>query len=341
VLTVRQSLPISFVGVLSVAFLGGWSTPAFGQSTAPKAPAASKPTPSRTSLARAAAAARARRAALARQQLQEALTPRFTVDPDGNQIPDIRAAAAIIYNPQSGEVLWEANSHAQRSIASLTKIMTAVTFMADNPDLDQRVTINAADTSRASVTYLRSGEVVTNRDLLHLTLIASDNAAARALARTSEGGSAAFIGRMNEMAKALGLTNTHYADPSGLDDRNVSSAYDVSHLIAFATRDERVAPIMRAAEYEVRTSRRRFTVRSTNRLLGTGVDVQAGKTGFIRKAGYCLATLLQVPQGAPVAVVVLGAANSAVRFSEARHLLNWVAGKMLIANTTRTLPDDE
>jgi D-alanyl-D-alanine endopeptidase (penicillin-binding protein 7) len=323
-----------------VALLGVWTAPAHGQSTTRKAPAATKPAQSRTSLARAAAAARARRAALARQQ-QEALTPRFKVDLDGNQVPDVRAAAAIIYNPQSGEVLWEANSHDQRSIASLTKIMTAVTFMADSPDLDQRVTVKSADTVRASVTYLRSGDIVTNRDLLHLTLIASDNAAARALARTSEGGSAAFIGRMNEMAKALGLTNTHYADPSGLDARNVSSAYDVSHLIAFATKDERLAPIMRAAEYDVRTSRRRFTVRSTNRLLGTDVDVQAGKTGFISKAGYCLATLLQVPHGAPVAVVVLGAANSTLRFAEARHLLNWVAGKTLLANASPVTSQDD
>jgi D-alanyl-D-alanine endopeptidase (penicillin-binding protein 7) len=239
-------------------------------------------------------------------------------------------------------VLWEANSHAQRSIASLTKIMTAVTFMADSPNLDQPVKVTLADTRRASVTYLRSGDIVTNRDLLHLTLIASDNAAARALARTSEGGMGAFIGRMNEMAKALGLTNTQYADPSGLDARNVSTAYDISHLIAFATADDRVGPIMREAEYVVRTSRRQFAVRSTNRLLGTDLDVRGGKTGFIQKAGYCLATLLQVPQGSQVAVVVLGAANSALRFAEARNMLNWVAGKTLIANSTpAATPDDD
>jgi D-alanyl-D-alanine endopeptidase (penicillin-binding protein 7) len=145
---------------------------------------------------------------------------------------------------------------------------------------------------------------------------------------------AAFVARMNDMAKVLGLTNTHFADPSGLDSRNVSTAYDVSHLIAFATGDERVGPIMREAAYEVRTSRRRFTVRSTNRLLGTDLDVRAGKTGFIQKAGYCLATLLQVPQGSQVAVVVLGAANSALRFAEVRHLLNWIAGQPIIASAT-------
>ena len=85
---------------------------------------------------------------------------------------------------------------------------------------------------------------------------------------------------------------------------------------------------MRTAEYEVHDEPAgRFTIHSTNKLLGTDVDVRGGKTGFISKAGYCLATLLQVPQGSQVAVVVLGAANSTTRFWEARHLFNWVVGR--------------
>lgn len=293
------------------------------------APASTKKVaPSRTSLARAATAARARRAAAARraqQALAEAQTPRFKVDTLGNLVPDVRAAAAIIYNPATGDVLWETNSHAQRSIASLTKIMTAVTFIADDPDLTQRVTVTRADMRNASTTHIRAGDVLSYSDLLHLTLIASDNAAARVLARTSEGGSAAFINRMNDMAVHLGLTNSHYADPSGLDANNLSSAYDISHLIAFATSDERLGPIMRTAAFDVKTNSRSFPIHTTNRLLGTDVDVVAGKTGFISKAGYCLATLLQVPQGSQVAVVVLGAASSTIRFWEARHLFNWAS----------------
>jgi D-alanyl-D-alanine endopeptidase (penicillin-binding protein 7) len=240
----------------------------------------------------------------------------------------VRAAAAIVFNPQTNEVLWEENSHDQRSIASLTKLMTAVTFIADDPDLDRRVTMVTSDVRSANVTYLRAGETLPLRDVLHLTLIASDNAAARALARTSEGGTAAFIGRMNDMARQLGLTNSHYADPSGLDDRNVSSAYDISHLISFVSADPQLASVMRKSEYEVRTSRRTVKIRSTNKLLGTtGMDVVGGKTGFIRKAGYCLATLLQIPHGSQVAVVVLGASNSTIRFAEVRHLFNWVVGR--------------
>ncbi len=240
-----------------------------------------------------------------------------------DMVPHIRSAAAIIYNPQTGDVLWENNSHDQRSIASLTKIMTAVTFVADDPDLNRVVIVQRADVTRASVTYLQAGERVSVKDLLHLTLIASDNAAARVLARVSPGGSVEFIARMNETAAHMGLTNTHYADPSGLDARNVSSAYDLSHLIAFATSHPTLGPIMRSPQFTVHAGRRTFNIRNTNKLLGSDVDVVGGKTGFIRKAGYCLATLLQVPQGSQVAVVVLGATNSAVRFAEARNLFNW------------------
>ena len=240
-----------------------------------------------------------------------------------DMVPHIRSAAAIIYNPQTGDVLWENNSHDQRSIASLTKIMTAVAFVADNPDLERVVIVQRADVTRASVTYLRAGERVSVRNLLHLTLIASDNAAARVLARVSPGGSVEFIHRMNDTAAHMGLTNTHYADPSGLDARNVSSAYDLSHLIAFATSHPTLGPIMRSPQFTVHAGRRTFNIRNTNKLLGSDVDVVGGKTGFIRKAGYCLATLLQVPQGSQVAVVVLGATNSAVRFAEARNLFNW------------------
>jgi D-alanyl-D-alanine endopeptidase (penicillin-binding protein 7) len=271
---------------------------------------------------RAAAVARARRAAAARQQ--EAMTPRFKRDLLGNLVPDVRAAAAIVFDPATGEVLWEANAKDQRSIASITKVMTALVFLADEPDLTQQVAVAAADVRRASVTYLRPAEKVSYKDLLHLMLISSDNGAARVLARTSEGGTKAFVGRMNDMAHHLNLTTTQFADSSGLDSNNLSSAYDVSQLIAFAAGEPLLASIMGTEEYVAQAGGRRIPIHSTNKLLSSGFDVRAGKTGFIRKAGYCLATLLQMPQGSPVAVVVLGAANSTARFWETRHLFNWV-----------------
>ena len=254
---------------------------------------------------------------------------RFKVNEQGEQVPDLRAAAAILYNPATGQVLWEENSQNQRSIASITKVMTAVVFLEGLPDLSREVVIQRSDVRRASVTYLRSGYKVTTADLLHLLLIASDNAAARALARVSPQGSTGFIVRMNGKAAELGLTNTQYADPSGLLSTNVSSAYDMARLMAYAGGDSRIADVMQKQRHTVSVGRRTISIRSTNQLVRTGdVDVLGGKTGYIRRAGYCLATLLRLPQGGPtVVVVVLGARSSAARFLETRQLFNWLASR--------------
>lgn len=258
--------------------------------------------------------------------------PHYKVDASGDLVPDLRAAAAIIYNPETNEVLWEENSQSQRSIASITKMMTATVFLENNPDTSQTVTIVHSDVFQASTTHLRLNDKVTTDDLLHLLLIASDNAAARALARVSPYGSEGFVRRMNEKAAELGLENTHYADPSGLLSENESTAYDMARLITHVSGDDRIASIMRTPEYTVYTKNLRphaITFHSTNHLLGRdGVDVRAGKTGFISKAGYCLATLLRLPQnsgGQEVAVVVLGARSNAGRFMESQNLFNWVS----------------
>jgi D-alanyl-D-alanine endopeptidase (penicillin-binding protein 7) len=161
-------------------------------------------------------------------------------------------------------------------------------------------------------------------------LISSDNAAARALARVSIHGSEGFVLRMNAKAAELGLLSTAYADPSGLRSENVSSAFDMAQLITYASSDERIGSIMRTSEYTIHTANHRvISFRSTNHLLGReDVDVRAGKTGFISKAGYCLATLLRLPQGGPeVAVVVLGARSNAGRFMETRNLFGWLSTK--------------
>jgi len=299
---------------LAVALVLGVTGATFAQTSSNAGSAGSAPaaSTSRTTVRRAA---------------EVAATPHFRRDDQGNLVPDIRAAAAIAYDSQTGEVLWEQHSRDERSIASLTKLMTAVTFVSGDPDLNQRVTVTRADTLHASTTYLKAGDVVSYNDLLHLALMPSDNAAARVLARTSPGGTDVFVTRMNLMATHLGLTTTHYTDPSGLDPDDVSCALDLARVITYAAADARLGPIMRTAEYDVHAATRTFTVRSTDRLLGTDLDVLGGKTGFITKAGYCLATLLQIPQGPQVAVVILGAANSALRFGEARHLFNWLVGR--------------
>jgi D-alanyl-D-alanine endopeptidase (penicillin-binding protein 7) len=295
-------------------------TPA--RATAPAKKTTYSPT---TAQARRAQLARARAAARARE-MRDVQTPRFRVDEFGREVPDVRAEAAIIYNPTTGEVLWEDHAQDQRSMASITKVMTALVFLESGAPMNTPVTVQRSDVSRASTTYLRTGFKLTADDLLNLLLVGSDNAAARALARISPYGSEAFITKMNEKAAELGLVSTHYADPSGLLAENVSSAYDLARLIAHASADERVGGVMRKQTYTTQSGKQTITARSTNQIVRSGdIDVVGGKTGFISRSGYCLATLLRLPQsGQEVAVVVLGAKSNASRFWETRHLFNWM-----------------
>ena len=301
------------------------------KSTSTKRPTVKK---TRAKRSYSASASRARRARLARaraevraREAREVQTPRFRIDDLGQEVPDVRAEAAIIYNPETNQVLWESNAQDQRSIASITKVMTALVFLESGMPLSTPVNVVRGDVYRASTTYLRAGYQVTADDLMNLLLIGSDNAAARALARISPYGAAGFVDRMNQKAAELGLERTHYADPSGLLASNVSSAYDMARLIAFSAADERMGAIMRKASHTVQAGKRVINVSSTNQLVKSGeFDVLGGKTGFISRSGYCIATLLRLPQsGQQVAVVVLGAKSNQGRFWETRHLFNWLS----------------
>jgi D-alanyl-D-alanine endopeptidase (penicillin-binding protein 7) len=315
---------------------------------AKKKPTAKKPRAKKSyassKKSRAARLAQARAAAQAKA-MRELTTPRFKIDALGQEVPDVRAEAAIIYNPETNQILWESNAQEERSIASITKVMTALVILESGMPLSTPTTIQRADVYRASTTYLRAGYKVTAEDLLNLLMIGSDNAAARALARISPYGASGFIDRMNVKAAELGLEKTHYADPSGLLASNVSSAYDMARLIAFASSDERLGGIMRKATHTIYAGNRTINVKSTNHLVREGqIDVLGGKTGFINRAGYCVATLLRLPQsGQQVAVVVLGARSNQGRFWETRHLFNWLnthTQKLFGMSTTQQQPHD-
>jgi D-alanyl-D-alanine endopeptidase (penicillin-binding protein 7) len=281
-----------------------------------------------------ASAARARRATLAQaraatraRELKELQTPRFRVDEFGREVPDVRAEAAIIYNPETGEVLWENHSKDQRSMASITKVMTALVFLESNTPLSTEVTVQRSDVAHASTTYLRTGFKLPAEDLLNLLLVGSDNAAARALARVSNLGYDAFIQRMNEKAKELGLESTVYADPSGLLAANMSSAYDLARLIAYASADERISldhaqDLVQHQHGRARHHRAQHESDRPQRRYRRG----RRQDRIHQQLGYCLATLLRLPQsGQQVAFVVLGAKTNASRFWETRHLFNWMA----------------
>lgn len=254
----------------------------------------------------------------------EPAAPRFR-DVGGLRRPRIRAAAAMLYNPRTDEVLWASRGLDQRPIASITKVMTALVLLDQEPELTRDVVVSRRDVRRASTTHLARGERVTLDALLHLALIASDNVAARMLARASGWGTRLFVERMNRKAAELGLHGTRFVEPSGLDERNVSTPYDVARLIAAAGEVPALSRIMRKWTHRLRTDRRRVNIRNTNRLLRSRHVIQGGKTGFINEAGFCLTALVDLPGADPVALVVLGARSNAGRFREARRLIEWLS----------------
>lgn len=233
----------------------------------------------------------------------------------------VYARNAILVDPGTGEVLFQKNAASSVPIASLTKLMTALVFLEQKPKLDHEATVTAADLEGAGHTQLRSGESVALGDLLHMSLMCSDNVATRVIARSAGLPPEDFLARMNKKAAELGLGGTRFVEFTGLDERNVSTAADVARMLHAAAHDPLIQEITTTREYTFRTDRREHAIRNTDRLLyGDRYDVLGGKTGFIVEAGYCFATWIRM-QGRDLIAVVLGAPTAATRFADAVRLL--------------------
>ena len=243
---------------------------------------------------------------------------RRRLPPDG-----VFSRNAILLDPATGEVLFEKNSSRSVPIASITKLMTAMVFLEQQPDLGREVVVTLVDIRGAGQTQLRNNEVVSLGELLHMSLMSSDNCATRVLARESGLPHADFISRMNRKAVELGLTGTHFDEVTGLDERNVSSASDVARMLHAAAHEPLIAEITTMRSYQFRTTRRYHMVGNTNRLLYGRYEVKGGKTGFIREAGYCFATWVR-SQGRDLIAVVLGAPTNATRFADTVRMLQKV-----------------
>jgi len=241
----------------------------------------------------------------------------------GSRTPSVRSQAAVVVDALEGKLLYTKNERVQRPIASITKLMTALVYFESGADTDDRVTVGKDDIAGAGKTCFRKDEVVLAHDLLYAMLLKSDNVAARCVARASGISAEAFAARMNAKAAQLGLSDTKFVEPTGLDPANVSTALDCASLIEAAVRNPAIRRIMATREHTFRTTRALRTVTSTNRLLCKADNsCPVGKTGFILEAGYCLATCLDSPEK-NIAVVVLGAPTSSSRFREANDLIRW------------------
>ena len=228
---------------------------------------------------------------------------------------NISSKNVILYNLDSGEVLYEKNADAKASIASLTKIMTALVALENIDNLDERIILTAEDfkglaEANAVTAGFTKGEVVTYRDLLYGLLLPSGADAAKALARNISGTEENFIQKMNDKAKDMGLKTTHFSTVIGLDDiNNYSSAKEVSLIFKEALKNKDFKKIITTSKYTSSDGKVKFhsTIRSNAKKFDIDVPyILGGKTGTTTDAGLCLATIAQ-KNGVNYMLVTLGA----------------------------------
>jgi len=240
----------------------------------------------------------------------------------------ILATNYVVQDIDSGEIIAEQGSREVRSIASITKIMTAMVILDAGQDLTELVDVKPIKGISGNIGNTR----VTRADLLLLTLMSSNNLAAKTLTINYPGGENSAVMAMNMKAFILGMTNTHYADPTGLVDENISTAHDLVTLIKAAenypfVKQASTTPEMRV-ELKGKKKSRFVSFHTTNSLLLKMPEIAISKTGWIKKSGGCLMMAVH-DQGRRLAVILLNSKNTHTRLRDAELLYGLQHGQNL------------
>jgi len=238
----------------------------------------------------------------------------------------LRSGAALVLDQDTHEVLYSKNPEAVLPIASLSKLMTALVISEANQPLDEVLSITSddIDTEKNTRSRLTPGTQLTRGVMLHLALMASENRAANALGRNYPGGLAAFIPAMNAKAKALGMLDTHYVEPTGLSSQNKSSARDLAVLVNAAHQVPLLREYSTTPSLDVELGRRQVQFHTTDRLVANKTwDIGLQKTGFINEAGQCLVMQAQMA-GRKLIMVLLDSAGKYSRIADAERIRKWV-----------------
>jgi D-alanyl-D-alanine endopeptidase (penicillin-binding protein 7) len=243
--------------------------------------------------------------------------------------PEVRSAAAFVVDATSGDVIYERKAGLVAPIASITKLMTALVVLDGLQDLDEVLVVKSEDRwkGKGAFSRLAVGTKLSRGEFLGLALMASENLAARVLARNYPGGEAAFVKTMNAKARALGMTQTRFSDSSGLSSANVSNARDLAKLVIAASRISTIRDYSTQHSQTVRSGRYLLTYRNTNLLIGkSDWDIQVQKTGFTNDAGECLVMQTMIDER-PVVMVLLNSFGKLTRTADARRIRKWMAAQ--------------
>ena len=249
----------------------------------------------------------------------------------GSPIPPLASASAIVGSPTNPHIFLAKQSNRPFSVASLSKLMSAMVVLDAHQDPSAKITITQedVDTMRHSKSHLLVGATLSRGELLQLALMASENRATHALARTYPGGIKAFVAAMNRKATRLHLGNTHFVEPTGLSAQNISNAADMLHIVAAAT----TYPEIKAA---TTTSSRdiALTARYAHHFINTDALVRThqwpillSKTGYIKESGHCLAIVTEINHQ-PVIMVFLNSQGESSSLGDAARVRQWLSRKV-------------
>lgn len=240
-----------------------------------------------------------------------------------NGAPKTRAAAVMVTDVRSGQILYEKNADAPRAAASTQKLLTAL-LVAESGFLDRPVTVEQIDTFAEPVRLnIKPGEVYPRIDLLRALLVKSPNDVARCLARDNAGSIEAFAEKMNAKAAALGATHSHFVNPNGLPiPDQYSTARDLAIIARAAYANPTIRSIVCLPQLVFRYANGRTReLQNTNKVLKSLAYCNGMKTGYTEAAGHCLIASGTIP-GRDVIVVVLGDSKAGV-WRDASALLSW------------------
>lgn len=245
----------------------------------------------------------------------------------------VTARSFVVVEPETGAVIYEKNSQEKRSIASITKLMTALTFLDFNPGWDKEYTMTSADARAGAKPVLMTGEKVKVRDLFYAMMVASSNEAAIALANSTGLSLEEFAKQMNFRAKLLGMSDSNFVEPSGLDSENKSTAKDLIKLVdvVFSHSEIRKAGGTKQHDLKILNKNELRTIYSTDKILKEDFGfkeqsyrLEAGKTGYLGAAGYCFASQVRDQNNRRLLIAVLGSSTTYDRFSDTKSLAYWV-----------------
>ena len=248
----------------------------------------------------------------------------------------LRSASALVMDAGTGEVVFNKNSDAVVPIASITKLMTAMVILDRGLDLEQRVILSRddVDTLKGTRSRLRTGAALTRNELLLLALMASENRAAAALGRTYPGGMEAFVLAMNVKAEELGMSDSHFVEPTGLSPANVSSARDLARLVDAAHGYQLIREYSTRDQATVTAFGRPLRFRNTNGLVRSSQwEIGLSKTGYISEAGRGLVMHVRLASK-DLIVVLLDSWGKKSRIGDANRIRKWLESSASVKHSS-------